>query len=154
MKLQGGTHIEINENTWKYNEIQWKYIKIQRKWTEMQCGGFAEIHWNCKGVGTLVEINENLLRFNKIQWKYMKIHWKCSENVMWRPRWNSMKLQGGTLVEINENLRKIIEIQWKYIKNTKKMQRTCNAAASPKFNEIARGYPYRNQGKSVKIQWN
>ena len=63
---------------------------------------------------------------------------------------NSLKLEGGTLVEINENL-------WNSMKtyeNTKKIQRKCNVAASPTFNEIAREYPCRKQWKSMKIQWN
>ena len=45
----------------------------------------------------------------------------------------------------------IFQNSMKFNENTKKMQRKCNVAASSKFNEIARGYPYKKLWKSIKI---
>ena len=109
----------------------------------MQCGAFAEIQWNCKG-GTLIEINENIWKFNENQWKYKENATNMQCGGFAEIQWNC---KGGTIVEINENLWKLNEIQWKYMK----IQRTCNVAALPKFNESTRGYPCRNQWKSMKI---
>ena len=82
--------MKINENSFEFNGNIWKY---KENATKMQCSGFAEIQWNCKG-GTLIEINENQWKFNEIQSKYIKykenvtkmqcggfagIRWNCKE---------------------------------------------------------------------------
>ena len=79
--------MKIYENSMKFNENTWK---CKENTTKKQCGGFAEIQWNCKG-GTLIEINENQWKFNEIQSKYIKY----KENVT--------KMQCGGFAEIQSH---------------------------------------------------